>query len=169
MKARTTVLTLLLAAHAQISAGEARATKPQPTFSAFPAEVAQHPGRVAEPRFETPAARRYRTVITQESRQGPNFAGHYRLAVWGCGTDCRGFAIFDLLTGTVYIDRKIETVVGVMGNDDPRLDFRPDSTLFVISGQINEAEGSEAKYFYKWDGKRLVLLQKQPLSVESFD
>ncbi|WP_341678125.1 hypothetical protein [Niveibacterium sp. SC-1] len=169
MKARTTVLTLLLAAHAQISAGEARATNPQPTFSAFPAEVAQHPGRVAEPRFATPAARRYRTVITHESRQGPNFAGHYRIAVWGCGTDCRGFAIVDLHSGRVYVDRKIETVAGIMGNDDPRLDFRLDSALLVISGQINEVEGSEARYFYAWDGKRLRLVEKRSLPLIPFD
>jgi len=140
-----------------------------PPFSAFSVGTAQAARTSKKPKISSASARRYRTVIEQESRKGPNFAGHYRVAVRGCGTDCRGFAIVDLLTGSVYIDRKAETVVGVMGNDEPRLDFRPDSTLFVISGQINEAEGSEAKYFYRWDGKRFVPQRKQPLSIESFD
>ena len=166
---RGALLATLLGIYAPICASEEHPASARPMFSDCPVAATQRSNSVAKPRHFPASARRYRTVIEQESRNGPNFARHCRAAVWGCGTDCRGFAIVDLLTGSVYIDRKIETIVGVMGNDDPRLDFRLDSTLFVISGQINEAEGSEAKHFYNWDGRRLVLLRKQPLSMESFD
>src|SRR5689334_12880138 len=35
-----------------------------------------------------PIARMYRTVIRQEMSQGANFAGFYRVAIWGCGSSC---------------------------------------------------------------------------------
>ena len=74
-------------------------------------------GQQAAPRFEefpvaamfdvTPApvilvsarARRFRTVLTTQAKERPNFAGQYRVATWGCGSDCHAFAIIDAKTG----------------------------------------------------------------------
>jgi hypothetical protein len=119
-------------------------------------------------RFNSAQARRFHTAIRDASKEKPNFAGHYRIAIWGCGTDCRGFAIIDLLSGSVTTPKGIETISGVMGNDDPRLDFSADSQLLVISGQINEDSSTEARYLYKWNGKSLLLIGKQPLAKMQF-
>lgn len=48
-----------------------------------------------------PEARTYYTRITESVKKGPNFAGHHRLATWGCGTDCFGYALIDLNSGEI--------------------------------------------------------------------
>lgn len=48
-------------------------------------------------------ARRFRSAINWSiDKFGINFAGHYNLARWGCGTSCVNGAITDLKTGNVY-------------------------------------------------------------------
>lgn len=46
-------------------------------------------------------ASRFRTVISEAVDSGANYAGHYTIASWGCGTDCFGYAVIDLLSGEV--------------------------------------------------------------------
>jgi len=47
-------------------------------------------------------AHRYRSVLRAEAREGPNFNGHFRVASWGCGTNCIEWAVIDLETGKVW-------------------------------------------------------------------
>ncbi len=48
-------------------------------------------------------AKRFRSTIRWSiDNFGTDFAGHYNLAMWGCGTDCLNGAITDLKTGRVY-------------------------------------------------------------------
>ena len=72
----------------------------------------------AEPVLAAPEERRFRTVIRQGvskgsgvedgitgeevAVRGPNFAGHYAIVKWGCGSPCLMAAIVDLKSGTVY-------------------------------------------------------------------
>jgi hypothetical protein len=50
-----------------------------------------------------PLAENYRTTIREGYKAtGLNFAGHYCLVYWGCGSDCQHAAIVDLKTGIVY-------------------------------------------------------------------
>jgi hypothetical protein len=44
----------------------------------------------------------FRTRLTEAATQPPDFAGHYRFAVWGCGSNCGAGAILDLQNGAVY-------------------------------------------------------------------
>ena len=62
----------------------------------------------------------------------------------GGGTDCRGFAILNKLSGVAYTLRGVEYVAGAMGNDEDRLDFKRNSRLFVINGLVNCKQ---------WDGR----------------
>lgn len=48
-----------------------------------------------------PDAKTYFTMITKAVEGGVNFAGRYTLAMWGCGTDCRGFSVINVETGKV--------------------------------------------------------------------
>lgn len=48
-----------------------------------------------------PEAKTYYTRITESVNKGPNIAGHFRLATWGCGTDCFGWALVDLNSGKI--------------------------------------------------------------------
>jgi len=141
-----------------------------PQFSDYPitrddlARTGVHP----KVRLNSPLARRYTTVIHQEFTQPPNFSGHFRVARWGCGTDCRNFAVLDQNTGSTFTLPGVEEIAGVMGNDEERVDFRPDSRLLIISGCINDGT-APGKFYYLWTGKRLQRIGSAPLVVEPID
>lgn len=64
--------------------------------------VTVYRGKPAPVNFSSlPEARLFYTTIREQAAEGPNFAGHFTLAGWGCGTDCAGFAIIDAITGKV--------------------------------------------------------------------
>ena len=114
--------------------------------------------------FTSSYARRYRTVISQEGKKEPNFAGHYRVVTWGCGTDCHGFAIVNRVTGQVYTSPSIKYVAGVMGNAESRISYKRDSCLFVLTGLLNDE--IEGNFFYKWTGNQLKMVFKRPVVKE---
>lgn len=72
-----------------------------PEFERYPAEPAMTK-KAAAPRL-VGKARRYRTILREEAAQPPNFNGHYRLAQWGCGTNCVEWALIDLESGKVWM------------------------------------------------------------------
>lgn len=110
-------------------------------------------GSPAEPQLTTSWARLYRTRIDRgvsgeegfrRGREyveiaGPNYAGHYRVINWGCGSGCLMMVVVDLETGQVFPP---PLASGQAGEDQiiiPRLgtgwadfDFRLSSRLFVI-------------------------------------
>jgi hypothetical protein len=73
-----------------------------------------------------PKARLFRTMLREGAKKGPNFAGHYTVVTWGCGSDCRMIAVVDARTGRVYIAPF--TVSPGIGED-----FRSDSRLFIAN------------------------------------
>ena len=44
----------------------------------------------------------FRTRIRDGLKSGPNFAGHFAIVVWGCGTQCVNYVIGDVSTGRVF-------------------------------------------------------------------
>jgi len=68
-----------------------------PKFKNFPAEI--HLGDNARLSFRSKVAREYRTRLSQWAKEKPNFADHYILATWGCGTNCTQITIVDAKTG----------------------------------------------------------------------
>lgn len=140
----------------------------EPRFSDYPAAIETPPQAGIVLRLTTPQTRRYATVLRDNFKKPANFAGHLRVAIWGCGTDCRNFAILDKRTGAAYTLPHVSEIAGVMGNDDERIDFRPDSRLLVIAGQINET-GTPGKFYYLWTGQALKRIHVRPLNVEPID
>jgi hypothetical protein len=104
----------------------------------------------------------FRTMITTQAKGQPNFAGHYTLATWGCGSDCRGFALIDARTGRVYFNPRAWNVAGVPFQDEDRLQFRPDSRLLIISAWVDGVGGyqEEATFYYVWKDNRFRLIRK---------
>ena len=132
-----------------------------PSFESYPANIA-HPRDTSQLVLTTRLAKRYKSAITAESTKPVNFAGHYRVATWGCGTDCRGFAIINKHTGVVYTLPGVEYVAGVMGNEEERLAFKTDSKLFIMTGIQNDKV--EGKFYYIWGEEKLTLLTKHPIT-----
>lgn len=136
-------------------------------FESYPA-IVNKANVTAKPLWVSKQAKKYKTTILQEANEPANFAGHYRVVIWGCGTDCRGFVILDKQTGRVYELPDVEYVAGVMGNSEDRLSFRLNSRLFIITGIKNDDENQEGKFYYLWEKNHLKLLKKENVKKESF-
>ncbi|RKP43491.1 hypothetical protein D7S86_28845 [Pararobbsia silviterrae] len=145
------------------------ATCDAPSFADYPIHEAPHRQTGVQPMLTDRKARMFQTVIRTEFAQPANFAGHYRVAIWGCGTDCRDFAILDQNTGHVYTMPGVSEIDGVMGSDDERIDFRLNSRLFVISACFNGDPSclkQPRKQFYEWTGRTLKWLRRCPMEVD---
>ena len=142
-------------------------------FDAFPAQPIFHGSPVA-PVLQTAGQRLFRRRIRQAAKKGPNFAGQYTIAEWGCGTSCVSIAIIDAKTGVVYDGPfgKLPSAVLSYGRQlqydrDAKgkylydeLSYKLNSRLMVARGCPNE-ENCGA-YFYEWTGSDFKLLQKIP-------
>src|SRR5579863_10367620 len=104
-----------------------------PRFDQYAVNI---PASVSHATLDTqsnPVARTYRTVLRREMSEGANFAGHYRLAVWGCGSSCAMFAVVNLNTGRVITSNTIHSVSGVhFGADGFLPDTESDSWGFPL-------------------------------------
>jgi len=106
-----------------------------------------------------PQARSYRTQLRRQAAEGPNFAGHYKIAIWGCGTSCQAFAIVDVQTGRVYFPPELPFVSYVnWDGDDFGLQFRIDSRLLVLHGSPKE-ESRVGTFYYLWQTNTLRLIR----------
>ena len=74
---------------------------PASSFQDYAVEI--YKGKLASPDFSTnPDSKRFRTRIINACNEGINFAGHFTLVIWGCGTACQNSVIIDRKTGHIY-------------------------------------------------------------------
>jgi hypothetical protein len=91
----------------------------------------------------------FRTQLRNEVKYGPNFAGHYTLARWGCGAGCVSVAVMDAVSGEVWFapfrieDARTET--GAYCNHGS--EFQIDSDLFIAAGSVN---GKTGTHYFVW-------------------
>ena len=136
-----------------------------PAFHDYPAVPARM--RPAKVQLTSPDARRMRTVLREGAAKGPNFAGHFSVVVWGCGSSCSDLAIVDARSGRVFFDESVDDISGVHVGDEPGASdwaarFRLDSRLLAIVGAPNENDARDGVTFYEWTGARLKLLRFVP-------
>lgn len=121
-------------------------------------------GKPTQPDVKTQArARRFRTMIRDGAAQGPNFAGHYTIVFWGCGTGCAELAIVDARNGRVFFPPDLTYVDGTFVDFDPgetkseipTLRYRLDSRLLIVVGSPEEDETRTGVTYYEWNGKNL--------------
>lgn len=139
-----------------------------PTFDAYP--VIRE--RVDDPRLDlnsNPIARRYRTVLRLAVSEGPNFAGHYRLVHWGCGTSCAMFAVVNLRTGQVITLKGFSAVGGVYFYADEFLPntesdgwgFRHKSNsklLVVVGALLSDDDSKEGAFYFALENEQFKLV-----------
>jgi len=147
------------------------------SFDDFPAPAPFH-GVPGSPVLRTAGQRLFRTRIREAAKQGPNFAGHYTIAEWGCGSSCVSVAVIDAETGVVHegpfgtlpyailfygkalrYDRNAQ---GEYQYDE--LSYSLNSRLLIARGCPNDLNC--AAYFYEWTGTQFKLLRKIPASPE---
>ncbi|MEW6529673.1 MAG: hypothetical protein AB1473_02480 [Thermodesulfobacteriota bacterium] len=134
---------------------------PDPTFSDFPAKKVSIK-KITKPDVSKGRARTYRTRLREGAAKGPNFAGHYTVVRWGCGTDCIEFAIVDAIGGGVFFPDFLPVQSVPPYNEDnptviPRnVEFRLDRRLLIVTGTIEKSTAD--KHFFEWTGKELKLV-----------
>jgi len=101
-------------------------------FSNFSVPI--YKGKLASPNFKTDKdAYGFRTQIrTQCKQDGVNFAGHYTIVEWGCGSPCQQIAIVDRINGKIYFSKLPEI------NNEIAYDFkcRPNSRMLILNSDL---------------------------------
>jgi hypothetical protein len=159
-----------LACFLTLSVG-AQVTAERPSFSEFPVKSIFR-GKPATPKLVTKGQRMFRTRILAGAKSPVEFAGHYTLPRWGCGTLCNEFVIVDSVTGRVYdvpfsLSELPTPWEEEQAGDDSlnRMDYRPDSRLMKINACLNEQDCGFYDYVMV-DGKGLQLVPKELLPPE---
>ncbi|MGM0439431.1 MAG: hypothetical protein ACQEP3_03320 [Patescibacteria group bacterium] len=106
-----------------------------------------------------PEAKDFRTKIQNAVDEGPNFAGNYVYAEWGCGTNCGAGAIINPKSGEV-VEYGLVNTHGIK--------FKKDSKLLIINPpeEINAVESEsragnvKSKYFIMEEDRLLLLCEK---------
>jgi len=140
-----------------------------PRFEEFPAPR-QRITRQGGPILSTREARMFRSVIGAAVAQGPNFAGAYTVAVWGCGGSCTDFAVVDDRSGRITFTAGLRPIAGDHGGDAPdygaglyyNLRFRPDSRLLIVVGAPREDEARDGVTYLEWTGTQFRELRFIP-------
>ncbi len=163
-----------------------------PKFEDFPVrevfDHAPHP-----PILTTPEQRLFRTRIREgvekgwgawingewgkeQNRPGPNFAGHYIVIVWGCGSGCIRMAVSDAETGTVFMppisEGRFALPMLVFPDTAGRaadLQYRRNSRLMIIRATPHADRRGAVPYtfYYLWEGGRWTLLRQ--VRIERLD
>jgi hypothetical protein len=123
----------------------------------------------AKPDVRSGRAHLYRTVLREEAKEGVNFNGHYRIASWGCGTNCIEWAVIDLAVGRVWM-APAPLASNWSMEDQPAktpdwMEFYSASSLFYV--HTSEGRRSDRTFdtrrAYVWRGGEPRLLRKEAL------
>jgi hypothetical protein len=107
----------------------------------------------------------YRTQLRNQAPKGPNFAGHFTIAEWGCGSNCQAHMIIDAITGKVYegvsTDRGIVTKVDSLlfiadPPDEPHPGYIPDRSYTPAWLPVR---------YYVWHDYALIKIFEQPCHI----
>jgi hypothetical protein len=104
----------------------------------------------------------FRTRIKQGEQQGSNFAGHYSIIQFGCGTGCSVVIMTDVETGVVY-----SFPLGGEENGRLELSFAPMSSLIVARWNVNFDEAGCVEEQFVWRGSYFSKLEKKDLKTDN--
>ncbi|OJW49161.1 MAG: hypothetical protein BGO67_11425 [Alphaproteobacteria bacterium 41-28] len=92
-----------------------------PDFSQFPVSKEEmlkgKPAPIKLSSYE--GAKTYKTKLKEGAKEGPNFAGHYTIVSFGCGTQCQDNWLIDAKTGQIL--NRFSSTVGIKQQIDSAL------------------------------------------------
>ncbi|QJR12993.1 hypothetical protein DSM104443_04087 [Usitatibacter rugosus] len=140
-------------------------------FAAFPPDeplVAP----AAKPIVTGPAAK-FATQIREAAKQPADFNGHFKIARWGCGSNCLQWAVIDQQTGRVVMAPRTLNSCAPGGAKEAAqfpdwLDYRADSRLIVAYECEDPKNGLlyDTRRFYALQRGALVALRMERLKGE---
>ena len=169
-------------------------SRPQPSiprFEDYPVtEIFKGPP--ASPVLDSAPKRLFRTRIRRglktgkgvmrdgKEQPGPNFAGHYIIVEWPCGSPCEMDAVVDAGTGQVYEPPLspgfLLPLLPALVPGNPKvfvpwvaeLEFRLNSSLLIMKANPDPVrERVNHIYYFLWKGNQWRLLKKVPLQPRS--
>ena len=116
-------------------------------------------GKPAPVDLSSSRALEFKTELKRQATEGPDFAGHFKIAIWGCGSSCAAFAIVDSQTGQVYFPPELSYVTwtGYEGTNFG-LQYRIDSRLLILNGSPEE-KPQIGTFYYVWQTNTLRLIR----------
>jgi hypothetical protein len=142
MKIKTVFLTALFLAFGSVCFGQNK----KPTFKQYAVQI-ENLKNVKVNLQSHPTANRYRTNLRTAAKGKVNFAGHFILTTWGCGTNCTESALIDARDGRVFFPGEFQGVV--QGFCDLPANANPTDSLSM--------EDEYAPFVYKAGSRLLVL------------
>jgi hypothetical protein len=105
------------------------------------------------------SANMFRTNLRNAAKEGVNFAGHFILTTWGCGTNCTQSAIIDARNGRVFFPDQLEGAgfgfCDLPDNTEP-LVYKANSRLLILNGfKGGDLERDNSRcgiYYLEWTG-----------------
>ncbi len=131
-----------------------------PQFSDYPAPVFKGKNVAMQLNENT---KNYRTRFGYLKNEKPNFAGHYVIDFFGCGTSCIIGIAFNVRNGaTQFLPSGALTACYKEASfTDYEIYYRANSRLFITSGGYDNEEGCSTKYFIEQNGQ-FKLIKTQP-------
>jgi hypothetical protein len=105
----------------------------------------------------------------EQNRSGPNFAGHYIVIIWGCGSGCIRMAMSDAVTGVVFdppvSDGALALPMLVFPNSAGRAadtEWRRDSRLMIVRAtpHSNLQNAVSYAFYFLWRSEHWTLLRR---------
>jgi hypothetical protein len=156
MKIKIVLLTALFLAFSLI----AFAQSTTPTFTQYAAKVV----KIKNVRVNLKShkdANMFRTNLRNAAKEGVNFAGHYILTTWGCGTNCSQSAIIDARNGRVFFPRELAGAgfgFCELPDDTEPIVSQADSRLLLLNGfkggDLNLENAPCGIYYLEWTGTK---------------
>lgn len=147
---------------------------PIPRFEDYPVEEIFR-GIPATPLLVTREEQSFRTRIRNgvstgegvfregKEQPGPNFAGHYIIEEWACGSPCLMMAIVDAVTGKVYNSPMTQGLQRSWldgGPWLPEVEFRRDSRLMIMTPEPALAKVPIYTHYFVWDDNQWNLIRR---------
>ena len=162
------------------------ASAQNPRFEDYPVKDI-FTGTPAAPILATPQQKLFRTRIREgaskgtgvmrdgKEQAGPNFAGHFIIVEWYCGSPCAMNAMVDAITGKIYappISEGLVLPVITPGDPDPcpqwgpaTVKFRLDSKLMIVEANPNfPKDKMNYRHYLLWENNRWKLLRRVPIA-----
>jgi hypothetical protein len=135
-----------------VTAAEAPDKSALPRYADHPVKE-QFSGKPASPDLKSdPEAKRFASVLSEGTKNGPNFAGSYTIVQWGCGAGCQSFMIVDAKNGSIHTPRFSAERGLCFRKDSSLLIADPITREFLVNNVVPEQYKTN---YYLWDGKKL--------------